>query len=271
MCKAFVSPALAALRWVFDMRPNPIAAICAIAIAVALGGAALSVGLHEPTRSWLGHLWSRWQGPHTVDERVARFGTGVATRLQPAFAEAGLHYPPHEVAYLAFKDQRVLEVYGRNASSEPWRYVQRYVVQGASGRLGPKLVEGDHQVPEGVYRAEFLNPNSRFHLSIRLNYPNAFDRQMAAADGREQLGGDIMIHGSSSSVGCLAMGDQAAEDLFVLSALVTKERTRIVVSPTDFRLANSRVDVSVPPWVSRLYESLRVELAQYEREIGPSR
>ena len=132
-------------------------------------------------------------------------------------------------------------------------------------------MEGDHQVPEGVYRAEFLNPNSRFHLSIRLNYPNAFDRQMAAADGREQLGGDIMIHGSSSSVGCLAMGDQAAEDLFVLSALVTKERTRIVVSPTDFRLANSRVDVSVPPWVSRLYESLRVELAQYEREIGPSR
>ena len=69
-----------------------------------------------------------------------------------------------------------------------------YPILAASGVLGPKLREGDKQVPEGIYGAEALNPNSKFHLSIRLNYPNTFDRRMAQSDGRTQLGGDIMIH-----------------------------------------------------------------------------
>ena len=55
-------------------------------------------------------------------------------------------------------------------------------VLGASGGLGPKLREGDRQVPEGVYSIVYLNPNSVAHLSLALGYPNAFDR--AHADGR---------------------------------------------------------------------------------------
>ena len=55
-----------------------------------------------------------------------------------------------------------------------------YPVLGASGVLGPKLKEGDRQVPEGVYRVPELNPNSDFHLSLRLDYPNEFDRAQGA-------------------------------------------------------------------------------------------
>lgn len=115
-----------------------------------------------------------------------------------------------------------------------------------------------------MYRAELLNPNSRFHLSIRLNYPNAFDRKMAAVDGRTTLGGDIMIHGSRFSIGCLAMGDEAAEDLFVLSALAGIERTRIVVSPTDFRGKGAVAPAPIPvAWSGELYDQLRGELKQF--------
>ena len=129
----------------------------------------------------------------------------------------------------------------------------------------PKLEEGDRQVPEGVYRLESLNPNSRFHLSVRLNYPNEFDRRMAKVDGRTKLGGDIMIHGNSVSVGCLAMGDDAAEDLFVLSALANKERVKIVISPTDFRAGKAVNLVEEPHWVGGLYGMLREELRQFQK------
>ena len=72
----------------------------------------------------------------------------------------------------------------------------RYPIRAASGALGPKLREGDRQVPEGVYDIESLNPNSRFHVALRVGYPNAFDRQMAGREGRTALGGDIMIRAS---------------------------------------------------------------------------
>lgn len=202
-------------------------------------------------------------GGYTVQQRLDQYAAGVEKRLSPAFQAAGVSYPPHELAYVAFKDARVLEVYARSASDQSWRFVKRYSVLAASGNAGPKLREGDRQVPEGIYVAELLNPNSRFHLSIRVNYPNAFDRRMATQDGRTQLGGDIMIHGNAVSIGCLAMGDEAAEDLFVLAALATKERTRIIISPTDFRLGIPGRLRQQPAWAGELYHQLRTELKQY--------
>jgi murein L,D-transpeptidase YafK len=201
---------------------------------------------------------------YSVAERVEQFGSRVERRLKPAFEAAGATYPPEEATLLAFKDSRTLEVYARNAG-QPWRLIKAYPVLAASGAPGPKLKEGDHQVPEGVYRVESLNPNSRFHLSVRLNYPNEFDRRMAQADGRTNLGGDIMIHGNSVSIGCLAMGDEAAEDLFVLSALVGKERMKVLISPTDFRSSGALKPAAGPPWVDGLYAGLREELRQFPK------
>ena len=244
-----------------------------LACAVAVGGITLvavlalrepaKVGAHvpEPVKQVLAPLMPR--SIYTVEQRLAQFSAPVATRLAPAFTHAGLSYPPHEIAYVAFKDQRQLQLYARASKAGPWTFVKQYPVLAASGKAGPKLKEGDRQVPEGIYQAESLNPNSRFHLSIRLNYPNAFDRQMAQRDKRTQLGGDIMIHGNQVSIGCLAMGDEAAEDLFILAALVSKERTRIVVSPTDFRGGKAASLRTTPQWTGALYDDLRAELKQY--------
>ncbi len=207
-------------------------------------------------------------GNYTVEERLAEFGPTVRQRLAGAFAAAGVTYPPHEVTYVAFKDVRHLEVYARGGTSGPWRFIKDYRIRGASGTLGPKLAEGDRQVPEGIYRADSLNPNSRYHLSIRVNYPNAYDLEVARRDGREHLGGDIMIHGARLSDGCLAMGDEAVEELFVLAALIGEQRVRIVISPTDFRDPTSRVPGIVLPWLRDLYLALRTELQQYPAQHG---
>lgn len=237
------------MRWLF-------ASLMAIAFAALLA-------FIEPTRGMVQYLMAKTRsGGYSVAERVEQFGARVDHRLKPAFNAAGLEYPPAEVALVAFKDSRTLELYARHAD-RGWRFVKAYRVLAASGQAGPKLREGDRQVPEGAYRVESLNPNSRFHLSLRLNYPNELDRRMAQADGRTNLGGDIMIHGNSVSVGCLAMGDDAAEDLFVLSALVGIERVRVVISPTDFRKGTGFRPAAVPRWLGELYETLREELRRY--------
>jgi L,D-transpeptidase-like protein len=197
----------------------------------------------------------------TIAERVAQYGVEARARLAPYFVAAHVPYPPSRVALVGLKQERELQVYvaGRDGAM---RWLRSYPVLAASGRLGPKLRAGDQQVPEGVYAIESLNPNSRFHLSLRVGYPNAFDLAQAMRDGRDDLGGDIMIHGADLSIGCLAMGDEAAEDLFVLVADVSPENVDVILSPVDFRTHGlPRPDRPLPPWVDGLYADIRTALA----------
>lgn len=143
------------------------------------------------------------RGKKTVNDRVDQFGAVVRERLAPDFDRIEVSYPPDKMTFIGIKQDRVLEVW----VSDPPVFLKSYPILGASGGLGPKLREGDLQVPEGLYRIESLNPNSLYHLSLRVNYPNATDRAKGKLDGRENLGSDIMIHGRTASIGCLAMGD----------------------------------------------------------------
>ena len=87
---------------------------------------------------------------------------------------------------------------------------------------GPKRKEGDRQVPEGCYTIAVFNPKSRFHLSLGLDYPNESDRILADP---ARPGGEIYIHGSAVSIGCLPLGDAGIEELY-LAALDTRQRGR---------------------------------------------
>ncbi len=104
-----------------------------------------------------------------------------------------------------------------------------------SGTLGPKLREGDGQIPEGIYGIDYLNPNSRFYLSLKVSYPNASDRARAKVDGRVNLGGDIMIHGKAVTIGCVPVGDDAIEDIFYLASAVGIKNVSVVIAPYDMR------------------------------------
>ena len=198
----------------------------------------------------------RIRGQHTVADRLAQFGPAARARWQPFFQKAGVDYPPSELVMLGLKAEKRLEIYAR--SNGQWKWVRSLPVVKDSGTIGPKLREGDRQVPEGFYALESLNPNSSYHLSLRVGYPNADDKTIGAREGRteNELGGDIMIHGGAASIGCLAMGDEAAEDLFVLAAEVGRENVRIVLSPLDFRVAKLPIGAKRPAWVEARYAEL---------------
>ena len=171
-----------------------------------------------------------------------------------------------EIALIAIKDEKILELIARSNGGQ-WKSIHRYPVLAASGTTGPKLRKGDKQVPEGVYGISFLNPDSRYHVSLRVNYPNSFDRQMADKDGRKELGGDIMIHGKNVSAGCLAMGDAAAEELFVLAASIGVSNIKVVIAPTDLR-RNSAPGVETagaPQWLPKLYTEVQTAMAEFPK------
>jgi len=196
----------------------------------------------------------------TVQNRLDQFGPQARARLKPYFDAEQVPYPPTRLALVGFKDERILEVYAASANQKAC-FVRSYPILAASGVLGPKLREGDQQVPEGIYAIESLNPNSSYHLSLRINYPNAFDREQAALEGRTNLGGDIMIHGGAVSVGCLAMGDEASEDLFVLAADTGLTNITVILSPVDFRKRRGVPDSgAVPAWTASLYQAIQSNL-----------
>ena len=205
---------------------------------------------------------------YSLKKRLAEISPGATIRLTQKFEAAKVAWPPTAMSLLAIKDEKVLELYARSADGT-WKFIHRYPVLAASGGLGPKLKQGDKQVPEGVYAISFLNPNSRYHVSLRVNYPNAFDREMAAADGRDNLGGDIMIHGKAASVGCLAIGDEASEEVFVLAAQIGLPNVKLIIAPTDLRRRSApSVEASQPKWLPKLYTEVATAMADYK---APSR
>ncbi len=201
-------------------------------------------------------------GRQTVSSVVQNYGPAARARLEPYFAAAGIAYPPSAITLLAIKDSAKLELWAGDSAQQ--LFIREYPIRALSGKAGPKLNEGDRQVPEGIYRIEGLNPNSSYHLSMKLNYPNAFDVQQADKEGRTQPGTNIFIHGKAVSIGCLAMGDSIIEELFVLAADSSKEAIDVVIAPTDPR-PKSLLAPTNPKWVAELYTSIEQAFAKFPR------
>ena len=100
-----------------------------------------------------------------------------------------------------------------NRIQQEFKLFAVYPICAMSGTLGPKLEQGDMQAPEGFYAVglRHFNPNSRFHLSFNIGYPNSYDR----AHGR--TGDFIMVHGNCVSAGCFAMTDRYIEEIYGLA------------------------------------------------------
>lgn len=118
---------------------------------------------------------------------------------------------------------------------------------------GTKEREGDHRTPEGEYYVCFKNPQSQFHLSLGLSYPNLDDARRGLERGaitpaehaaiveaqgagrippwKTALGGEIFIHGAmdgrEATAGCVAITNQAIEELFPQVAIGTP----VVIEP----------------------------------------
>jgi murein L,D-transpeptidase YafK len=187
-------------------------------IVLLVVGLLLAPQLRDVTAWWASRRWK-------ADERVAGAQTRRAETVRRMFADAGVAYPPKVVLLRAFKSEGELEVW---AGEDVLKRIATYEVCAASGALGPKRKEGDRQVPEGFYRITWFNPASKFHLSMLVNYPNKSDRILGDS---KKPGGEIMVHGDCRSRGCLAMGDERIEELWVI-AKAAKEKPHMHIFPT---------------------------------------
>lgn len=199
----------------------------------------------------------------SVTDVITSVGPASRKTWRARFKTAGVEYPPEELLLIGLKDEEKLLVFAGKSASKMAKIVE-YPILGNSGTTGPKLKEGDFQMPEGFYRITAFNPNSSYHLSLRLNYPNQEDRKHGREDGRKKLGGDIMIHGKDCSIGCLAMGDTAIEEIFTLVHDTGRDSTRVVLAPCDLTSKRPVVDMKKQPkWLPDLYARLKEELARF--------
>jgi murein L,D-transpeptidase YafK len=153
--------------------------------------------------------------------RVADARTNRGAAIEEMVEAAGLSYPPHRVFIRHFKMEQDLEVWGRDRGTDEFELIKTYPVCSPSGILGPKRKEGDLQVPEGVYRVDRFNPQSRFHLSMGVNYPNRSDRILS---DKSRPGGEIFIHGDCVTIGCIPIEDAPIEELYIM-ALDSKNKS----------------------------------------------
>lgn len=198
-------------------------------------------------------------GERTVEDIQQIYGANATRKLNAYFTKAKVSFPPKEITLVALKQERKLELWARD--NKEFRLIHTYNIQAASGVAGPKLRLGDKQVPEGIYRIEGLNPNSHYHLSMKLNYPNEFDLLHAEMEGRTEPGSDIFIHGRAVSVGCLAMGDETIEELFILTTQIGAENVKVVIAPHDPRIRPLTTDsAQLPLWTTELYANISREI-----------
>jgi murein L,D-transpeptidase YafK len=235
------------------MSRRRIVALAVLAIAIIAGGS-YALYLRFGPR------------PRTVEDVVRQYGAAARTAFAPYCKRAGIEYPPRRLTILIFKQERRLAVWAAGGSGG-WRYLRDYPILAASGGIGPKLREGDYQVPEGLYRIEYLNPQSSYHLSMKVGYPNAVDLRQAARDHRTRLGGDIFIHGKNVSIGCVAIGDRGIEQLFTLVAQTGLANTHVIIAPVDLRVSGAPVAASTPLWIAQLWQSIASALAAFPVEM----
>lgn len=142
--------------------------------------------------------------------RVTRAAKSAHQRLDAKLKAKGLAFGD-EIFVRVFKEEEQLELWLRH--DEKFELLKTYEVCAASGKLGPKLKVGDEQVPEGFYAVPpgAMNPESSYHLSFNVGYPNAFDKKLG------RTGSLIMIHGDCVSIGCMAMTDDGIEEIWSLA------------------------------------------------------
>jgi murein L,D-transpeptidase YafK len=148
-----------------------------------------------------------------------------------------------------YKEESTLEVWKQDRSGK-FALLNSYPICKFSGKLGPKLMQGDYQAPEGFYdiSPDQMNPNSTEYLAFNTGFPNAFDRSLG------RTGSFLMVHGGCRSVGCYAMTDHAMEEIYGLVDEAFKggqEKVQLQAFPfrmTAQNLAGHAGDPNMPFW-----------------------
>lgn len=195
----------------------------------------------------------------SFDERMVWLEKEVGPRVKDLLNE--LNRSDRKMALVVYKKSRELELW---TDKEPRKKLKTYKLTAYSGVLGPKNREGDLQIPEGVYKITHFNPNSRYYLSLGVNYPNANDQKRAEQNKISSPGGDIFIHGRQNTVGCISIGDHYIEEIFYLAAKLGVSNARVLISPTRPPLPSLKsLGIDESPLINEKYSELTAELIHF--------
>lgn len=196
-------------------------------------------------------------GKETIESVIEKIEKPAWSRIESHMHAAGFKEGyPQEIFLIGLKEERRLQLYAKDQTGI--KAIKDYPFTAFSGKLGPKQKEGDRQIPEGVYYIDYLNPNSAYYLSIKIKYPNEFDKSNTRFTTLEEMGGDIFIHGKAATIGCIPIGDEAIEEVFLL---VHKARsTKVILSPRDFRVNDEYPQIDLIGWENNLYDIIKKEL-----------
>jgi len=194
------------------------------------------------------------KGKETIQTVLEKIEPTVLYRLKKSIKKAGFTNYPQKLILVVLKDERILQV-----------LIKTYPFTAYSGQLGPKLKEGDKQIPEGIYKIAYLNPNSAYHLSLKINYPNEFDKSKTKFSDKKKMGGDIFIHGKAVTIGCIPIGDLAIEELFVLAQKAIRNEITTIIAPRDFRLKKEYPIIESIDWEEELYKMIEKQLVELEK------
>jgi len=190
-------------------------------------------------------------------------GTPDLARLDARLKAAGIA-PGVPVYIRVFKLESELELWVEKDGR--FELFATYPMCMWSGRLGPKLKEGDRQAPEGFYTVgkDALNPNSRMHLSFNLGFPNVYDR----AKGRS--GSFLMVHGGCSSIGCYAVTDAVVDEIWTfVTAALDQGQARIPVHAFPFRMTERNLRLRQGDTWSGFWADLKTGSDLFERDRVP--
>jgi murein L,D-transpeptidase YafK len=198
-------------------------------------------------------------------ERAKAAATRVRPALERALAAKGLRFGD-PVFLRAFKEENALELWVLKRDTKKYELFRTWEIAAQSGKLGPKLAEGDGQVPEGFYFVprSGMKPDSVFHLAFNIGYPNEYDRH----HGR--TGTFIMIHGDRVSIGCLAMTDEKIEEIYTLcdAALAGGQKFfRVHLFP--FRMNSERMEQAADSEWFDFWRNLKEGHDHFERTRVP--
>ena len=195
--------------------------------------------------------WDRLQIDAERARRLAYSVSGVPLPGTPDLDDFAGRLSAHGVALGApvfiriFKREFELELWLKR--DDRFHRFAVYPICRWSGDLGPKLAQGDSQAPEGFYTVDqkALNPNSRWHRSFNLGFPNAFDRT------HKRTGNYLMVHGGCSSIGCYAMTDPVVDEIWrVVTAALKGGQPRFHVHVFPFRMTDANLSLrSHMQWV----------------------
>ena len=136
------------------------------------------------------------------------------TFLKQLLEKQSLTFEKINILLCAYKKEKELVLYVKSPEAKTYVKLKTYLICEQSGVLGPKRKQGDGQVPEGFYYINHFNPESAYHLSLGITYPNASDRIKTTA---KDPGGAIYIHGECVTIGCMPMTNDKIKEIYVLA------------------------------------------------------